>query len=101
MNMYCTKTFSAIGALVGFGFGIYAAIKNFDPDAHQTASMAETNRIISETLTQIGTIGLQSLALGAVSGIVGAVLDCARCCQCAMAHENAVNTVRISLQFEI
>lgn len=52
------KVTSTIGALVGFGFGIYAARENFNADAHQAASMEHATKVFSEILLQVGHVAL-------------------------------------------
>jgi hypothetical protein len=81
--MSFTKVFGGLGALAGFGFGIFAAVKNFDPDAHQSEEMAQATRVFSELLTQVAMVGLQAGALSTLAGIAGSVVDCLTCCKFA------------------
>jgi hypothetical protein len=76
-----TKTCSAVGVLAGMGIGIFAAVSNFNPNAHQAESMTESNRVFLELLFQIGSIGIYSGALGFLGGAVGLLGDAITCCK--------------------
>lgn len=85
--MSISQVSGAVGALVGFGFGIYAASANFNPDAHQAESMTHATRVFAELLFQIGTIGLYSGSLGLIAGVAGLIGDAATCCRFVSAEE--------------
>lgn len=87
--MSVTKVVSCVGVLAGLGFGIFASVKNFDPDAHQSQDMAESTRIFSELLTQIGMASMQAASLGLLTGLTGFVIDCLTCCKFVTEEELA------------
>lgn len=79
--MSITSIFSGVGSLAGLGIGIYAATQNFDPEAHQAASMTESTRIFTEILLQIGSTGLYSVGFGVIAGVIGLIGDAVTCCK--------------------
>src|SRR5262245_32587799 len=73
MTLY--KYLGFAGGMAGLGFGIFASVKNFNPDAHQAEEMAQAQKIFSELLTQIGMAGLQACTLALLSGMAGGLID--------------------------